>query len=131
MRGPMPILVLPFSPRYFTYTLTCLTTLVLLALAIYQPAWLGHLAIPLALFGGLSALGTRDLLQTKHAILRNYPISAHLRFIFEEIRPELRQYFFEGDTDGTPFSREKRALVYQRAKHVLDKRPFGTQYEVY
>ena len=79
----------------------------------------------------LAILGLRDLLQTKHAILRNYPIAAHLRFIFEKIRPEIRQYFFEDDKDGLPFPRDKRAIVYQRAKGVLDKRPFGTQYDVY
>jgi len=79
----------------------------------------------------LTAVGIHDLVQKRHSILRNYPILAHLRFIFEEIRPELRQYFFEGDKDGTPFSRDRRAIVYQRAKMVLDVRPFGTQYNVY
>jgi len=63
--------------------------------------------------------------------LRNYPISAHMRFLLEEIRPEMRQYFFESEKDGMPFSRDIRALVYQRAKMVLDKRPFGTQEDVY
>jgi hypothetical protein len=47
------------------------------------------------------------------------------------MRPEMRQYFFESEKDGAPFSRDKRAVVYQRAKMVLDKRPFGTQYDVY
>ena len=83
------------------------------------------------MFAGLTVLGTRDLLQTRHAVLRNYPISAHLRFLLETMRPEMRQYFFEGEKDGAPFSRDKRAVVYQRAKMVLDKRPFGTQYDVY
>ena len=64
-------------------------------------------------------------------MLRNYPIAAHLRFLLEKIRPEMRQYFFEDEKDGTPFSRDKRAIVYQRAKMELDKRPFGTQYDVY
>ena len=77
------------------------------------------------------ALGLRDLVQTRHAVLRNYPISAHLRFILEDMRPEMRQYFFESETDGLPFSRNQRALVYQRAKMQLDKRPFGTQLDVY
>jgi len=72
-----------------------------------------------------------DLVQTHHAVLRNYPIAGHLRFLLEGVRPEIRQYFFEGDKDGAPFSRDKRALVYQRAKRALDKRPFGTQYDVY
>ena len=76
-------------------------------------------------------VGIRDLVQTRHAILRNYPIIGHLRFFFEKIRPEMRQYFFEGDTDGRPFPRERRAIVYQRAKHELDKKPFGTQGDVY
>ncbi len=79
----------------------------------------------------LVATGIHDLTQTKRAILRNYPIIGHLRFFFEKIRPEMRQYFFEGDTDGRPFPREKRAIVYQRAKRQLDKKPFGTQGEVY
>jgi glutamate synthase domain-containing protein 2 len=87
--------------------------------------------IPMVIFGGLTILGIRDLLQQNHAVLRNYPISAHIRFLLEEIRPEMRQYFFESEKDGMPFSRDTRALVYQRAKMVLDKRPFGTQEDVY
>lgn len=76
-------------------------------------------------------IGLHDLRQTRHAVLRNYPVAAHLRFLLEAIRPEMRQYFFEGDKDGAPFPRDKRAIVYQRAKRDLDKRPFGTQYDVY
>ena len=83
------------------------------------------------IFGALTLLGIRDLLQKNHAVLRNYPISAHIRFLLEEIRPEMRQYFFESEKDGMPFSRDTRALVYQRAKMQLDKRPFGTQEDVY
>jgi hypothetical protein len=64
------------------------------------------------LFGSLAVLGTADLLQTRHAVLRNNPLSAHIRFILEEIRPEIRQYFLESEKDGTPFSRDKRALVF-------------------
>ena len=65
-------------------------------------------------------------------MLRNYPISAHLRFLLEEIRPEMRQYFFESEKDGMPFSAATPAsVIYQRAKMVLDKRPFGTQEDVY
>ena len=54
-----------------------------------------------------------------------------MRFLLEEIRPEMRQYFFESEKDGMPFSRDTRAVIYQRAKMVLDKRPFGTQEDVY
>ena len=105
--------------------------MLLVALAWREPSLLPYLAVFIAVFAGLALLGTVDLLQTRHAILRNYPITAHLRYLLEEIRPEMRQYFFEDEKHGLPFSRDKRAVVYQRAKRVLDKRPFGTQYDVY
>ncbi|MEI8403035.1 MAG: FMN-binding glutamate synthase family protein [Alcaligenaceae bacterium] len=79
----------------------------------------------------LSALGIHDVCQAHHAILRNYPIIGHLRYLFEDLRPAIRQYFFENDTDEAPFSRASRSLVYQRAKQQIDKRPFGTQLDVY
>jgi glutamate synthase domain-containing protein 2 len=79
----------------------------------------------------LSAIGIWDLLQSKHSVRRNYPILAHIRFMLEKIRPEIRQYFLESETDGTPFNRSKRAVAYQRAKGALDKRPFGTQQDIY
>jgi len=81
-------------------------------------------------FGVLVLTGLRDVLQTKHAILRNYPVIGHLRFLLEFIRPEIRQYFIEDDRDAAPFSRQQRSLVYQRAKGDSDKRPFGTQIDV-
>jgi glutamate synthase domain-containing protein 2 len=127
----MRFLLLPFTNRFGIYTISILMTCVLFAVAWHSPHELPYLLFPLLGFAGLTALGTRDLLQTKHAVLRNYPISAHLRFLLEEIRPEMRQYFFEDEKHGLPFSRDKRAVVYQRAKMVLDKRPFGTQYDVY
>ena len=82
-------------------------------------------------FGLLTALGVYDVLQPSHAILRNYPVIGHMRFLFEGIRPEIRQYLIESDQDEEPFSRDKRSLVYQRAKGVEDKRPFGTRQRVY
>jgi len=82
------------------------------------------------LFITLTGLGLRDTLQTRHSILRNYPVIGHLRFLLEFVRPEIRQYFIEGDHDAAPFSRHQRSLVYQRAKGDSDKRPFGTQIDV-
>lgn len=76
-------------------------------------------------------LGFRDIYQTRHAIKANFPVFGHLRYIFESIRPEINQYFIESNTDGKPFSREQRSVVYQRAKKVLDTVPFGTQHNVY
>src|SRR5215470_10844602 len=127
----MRMLRLAFTPRFVVYTLSILLTSALLLTVLVHPPAFGLAAIPLAVFAGLTVLGTRDLIQTRHAVLRNYPISAHLRFLLEEMRPEMRQYFFEDEKAGMPFSRDKRAVVYQRAKMVLDKRPFGTQYDVY
>ena len=82
---------------------------------------------PLLLFG----IGLRDVLQSKHAILRNYPLLGHFRFLLEYIRPEIRQYFIEDDETQLPFSRNQRALVYQRAKGQNDKRGFGTLIDPY
>jgi glutamate synthase domain-containing protein 2 len=81
--------------------------------------------------GMVSLLGVYDLMQTRHAILRNYPILAHFRFFFESIRPEIRQYLLEADNEAVPFSRAQRSLVYQRAKGVEDRQPFGTGADVY
>ena len=122
---------LAFTLRFIVYTLSILLTAALLLTVLAYPPAIDLAAVPLAVFAGFTVLGTRDLIQTRHAVLRNYPISAHLRFLLEQIRPEMRQYFFEDEKDGRPFSRDKRAVAYQRAKMVLDKRPFGTQYDVY
>ncbi len=82
-------------------------------------------------FLALTLLGVRDTRQSRHAVLRNYPVIGHLRFLLEYIRPEMRQYFIEGDNEAAPFSRQQRSLVYQRAKCDSDKRPFGTQMDVH
>ncbi len=81
-------------------------------------------------FGALSVLGWYDLRQSKKAVLRNYPVIGHLRYMLETVRPEIRQYFLESNTEAAPFSRNQRSLVYARAKGETDKRPFGTQLDV-
>jgi glutamate synthase domain-containing protein 2 len=78
----------------------------------------------------LVLIGAWDMLQRKHSLFRNYPLTGHLRSFAEEIRTQIRQYFIESDTDGTPFDREQRSLVYQRAKDVVDTMPFGTERHV-
>ncbi len=127
----MRMLRLAVSPRFIVYTLSILASVGLAAAIVAAPEVIDVATIPLAVSLGFAALGTYDIFQKHHALRRNYPIVAHLRFIFEAMRPEMRQYFFESDKDGLPFSRDKRAVVYQRAKRVLDKRPFGTEYDVY
>ena len=127
----MTNLLLPFRLRYLPLTSAVFGLALTGWLVWSEPGW-RVLTWPLhGVLCALAALGVHDLLQTRHAILRNYPIAAHLRFLLETIRPEMRQYFFEADTDGSPFPRDKRAIVYQRAKRELDKRPFGTQLDVY
>src|SRR3979411_1804043 len=127
----METLMLPFSPRFIVLTICAVVTALLLGIGIFDRKVFDLVLIPMVIFVGLTLLGIRDLLQQNHAVLRNYPISAHIRFLLEEIRPEMRQYFFESEKDGMPFSRDTRAGIYQRANMVLDKRPFGTQEDVY
>jgi glutamate synthase domain-containing protein 2 len=87
-------------------------------------------ALPAVVVLGLAALGTWDLVQTKHTILRVYPILGHVRFLMELIRPEIRQYFIESNTEAAPFDRETRDLVYERAKATKGDEPFGTELDV-
>ncbi|RYF82945.1 MAG: FMN-binding glutamate synthase family protein [Comamonadaceae bacterium] len=117
------------ASRYTVFTLCVAGLVVCLATALWLPhawaAWLGT-----AVFAVLAGTGVHDVRQTRHAILRNYPVIGHLRFLFEYIRPEMRQYFIESDNEAAPFSRAQRSLVYQRAKGDPDNRPFGTQLNV-
>ena len=122
----MRYLLLPFTRRYVTYAGALVATILLLVLSFSDPLYW----FPCGLAAMLALLGTHDLLQTRHSLLRNYPIVGHIRFILEEIRPEVRQYFAESDTDGLPFSRTERSLAYERAKTTVDKFPFGTELDV-
>lgn len=84
-----------------------------------------------AIFTFLSLVGLYDLTQRAHAITRNYPIIGHARYLIEAVRPELRQYLFETESEELPFSRTQRSLVYARAKNDPDQRPFGTILDTY
>jgi len=116
-----------YMQRYSFFGLTVFLAVVSLGLCFWSLWFLPALAI----FGALSLLGVYDVNQTKHSITRNYPVIGHMRFMFEGFRPEIRQYLIEGEHEELPFSRDKRAIVYQRAKDVEDKRPFGTKLNVY
>ena len=116
-----------FPIRYTAFALSGMGLLLCLFTAIGFGVG-GTLALVfLVLFG----VGVYDVLQTKRSVLRNYPVIGHLRYMLEFIRPEMRQYFLESDSEATPFSRSQRSLVYQRAKGEPDKRPFGTQLDVH
>lgn len=95
--------------------------------AVTVSAW-WWIAAGIVLFFAL--VGTYDLFQRRHSILRNYPIAGHMRFILEYIRPEIQQYFIERSNDGTPFAHDARALVYKRAKGLEGDNPFGTERNV-
>src|SRR4051812_41667294 len=76
-----------------------------------------------AALGGLAAY---DLVQRKHAILRNFPLVGHLRFVLESFGPELRQYIVTSNDEERPFSRDQRRWVYASAKRQINTFGFGT-----
>ena len=106
--------------------LVVLGGLTVLAASIGSMAWW----VLLALLVALLLLGIRDVVQREHAILRNYPVIGHMRFLLEMIRPEMQQYFIERNYDGRPFDRETRTIVYQRSKGIAGDQAFGTERDV-
>ena len=113
--------------RYWAWAICLAASVVSCALLAWSSWWIW----PALVFGFLGLVGVFDYTQDRQSIRRNYPVLAHLRFFFEYIRPEIRQYFLESDTEELPYSRSQRSIIYQRAKGVADKRPFGTQLNVY
>src|SRR6187399_954988 len=113
--------------RYYAFAGSIFLTLVSAAGLHWSRGWIW----PLLFFALLTLVGLNDLAQEKHTLRRNYPILAWWRYLLESIGPEIRQYFIESDNDERPFSRQQRSIVYQRAKNALDKRPFGTQLDLY
>lgn len=101
--------------------------LALLLAFIASTPWLIILALPVA---ALVLIGVYDLFQTKHSLWRNFPIVARVRWIAEELRPFLRAYIVESETEGRPFNHEVRALVYRRAKNVSSVEPFGSHLDI-
>ena len=94
---------------------------------VYGHFWFSLAAVFLILF----IVGISDYSQKKRAVLGNFPLMGRFRFIFEAIRPELRQYFWEADSDELPYSRNQRTMVYQRSKQILAARPFGSDENQY
>jgi glutamate synthase domain-containing protein 2 len=113
--------------RKLFFVLSAATLVVIFGFAAFWP----HALYALIVFVPLICLGILDVTQKKHTIRRNFPIVGHGRYLLEMIRPEINQYFVESNSDGRPFSREERSVVYQRAKGQLDTLPFGTQWDVY
>lgn len=111
----------------YAFFVACLV-FTLASLPFYHHEWLWPFTL---LTGVLSLIGIGDLLQTRHAVRRNYPILGNIRYLVEGIRPEIRQYLLEADGDKLPFSRAQRSLVYARAKNEGADKPFGTLIDVY
>ena len=79
----------------------------------------------------LCVIALRDILQRRHAITHNFPIVGHLRYFFETIGPELRQYFFANDLEEKPFNRAERRWVYATSKKENNTFGFGTSELIY
>ena len=82
--------------------------------------WLSGIA------GFLLVVVIYDLVQKKKAILRNFPIIGHFRYILESVGPELRQYIVTSNNEELPFSRDQRSWVYASAKRQNNYQGFGT-----
>ena len=112
--------------------LATVTSLIVLAAAgiavslLWSPWW-WILAVPLVI---AAAVAVHDLFQKRHSVLRNYPLFGRMRFLLEGIRPEIQQYFIERNTDGRPFDRDSRSVIYERAKGILGEKAFVTERDV-
>ncbi|HYF70879.1 MAG TPA: FMN-binding glutamate synthase family protein [Ohtaekwangia sp.] len=107
-------------------SITVTILLILAAIFWHVDALLGFLIV-----GPLIVMGIQDMVQKKQSIKRNFPLLGRLRYVFEDMRPKIQQYFVENDTDGAPINRIDRSVIYQRAKKQIDTTPFGTQLDVY
>jgi glutamate synthase domain-containing protein 2 len=103
-------------------------TIIFAVLTAVHSIWWLFGVVPTSL---LVLVGIYDYVQPNHSILRNYPIVGRMRFMLEDAGPELHQYLVENDIEGRPFNRDTRSLMYERAKNVPDKKPFGTELDVY
>jgi glutamate synthase domain-containing protein 2 len=106
------------------------SVVVTLLILLWAYFWIDAL-FAFVIVGPLIYMGIADMVQTKQSIKRNFPLLGRLRYVFEDMRPKIQQYFVESDTDGSPINRNERSVIYQRAKKQIDTIPFGTQLNVY
>jgi glutamate synthase domain-containing protein 2 len=113
--------------KIFVISSIAVSALLFLAAFFLHPDWLfGFLIV-----GPLIYMGVADMVQTRQSLKINFPLVGRLRYVFEDLRPKIQQYFVESDTDGAPINRNERSVIYQRAKKQTDTIPFGTQLDVY
>lgn len=113
------------SVKTIVWAITLLFLTVTILLIVFKDWSYYSLILPVLLLEAV----LYDTIQNKHTLRKNYPFLARFRYMFESVRPEFRQYFFEGETDGKPFSRRQRSIVYQRAKNEKETVAFGMQDE--
>jgi glutamate synthase domain-containing protein 2 len=111
------------TARQIIWSLSVLFLAVIVFFAATKQINIAFIALPVFIL----TIAASDSLQTKHTIKKNYPVVGRLRYLFESVRPEFRQYFFEGELDGKPFNRRQRSIVYQRAKNQKQTISFGMQ----
>ena len=107
-----------------------ISVITVLLILVWSYFWINAL-FAFLLVGPLIYMGFADILQKQQSIRRNFPLLGRLRYVFEDFRPKIQQYFVESDTDGSPINRNDRSVIYQRAKKQIDTTPFGTQLNVY
>jgi glutamate synthase domain-containing protein 2 len=113
--------------RSLFYLISVISVVLILVWAYF---WIDVLFLFL-IVGPLIFMGVQDVMQNKQSIRKNFPVLGRLRYVFEDLRPKIQQYFVESDTDGAPINRNERSVIYQRAKKQTDTIPFGTQLNVY
>jgi glutamate synthase domain-containing protein 2 len=106
--------------------LTLITAFTVVAALLWSAAWW----VGVGVLGAVSLLACYDVSQRRHAVLRNYPVLGHMRFLLEKMRPEIQQYFIERNVDGRPYDRDTRTVIYERAKGIHGELAFGTEREV-
>ena len=111
--------------KFFTISIIAILAVGAMGFFWHKALWLYIIVIPIVL------LGISDLVQTKHSLKKNFPVIGRMRWWAEWMRPKIYQYFIESDTDGAPYNRLSRTVIYQRAKKASDSTPFGTQLNVY
>lgn len=116
------------SPMRKIFIISCVIVSALILFWAYF--WIAAL-FTFIIVGPLIYMGFADMAQNRQAIRKNFPLLGRLRYVFEDMRPKIQQYFVESDTDGTPLNRNERSVIYQRAKKQIDTIPFGTQLNVY
>ena len=108
-----------------------ITSIAVTALLIFWSFFWIDVLFAFLIVGPLVVMGIQDMIQTRQSLKRNFPVLGRLRYVFEDLRPKIQQYFVESDTDGSPINRNDRSVIYQRSKKQVDTTPFGTQLNVY